>query len=72
MNDLNWINVSSSNISRIAYDEHEQYLYVEFSKSGIYIYKNVNSIEFENFLNAPSLGSYLNNNIKPFYPYEKT
>ncbi len=71
MYDLNWIFVSSSNLSRIAYDELAQCLYVEFTNSSIYLYKNVPIYEYEQLLRAGSPGGYLNAYIKPSYPCEK-
>ncbi len=71
MNNLNWISVVSSNISRIAYNENDQFLYVEFLNGSIYVYKNVPSVIFNELMISPSHGSYLSRQIKPFYPYEK-
>ena len=68
---VNMIQVSSSNVESIGYDESQQILYVRFLSGGLYIYKGVNSYEFEGLLNAPSVGSYLHRNIKNVYPYER-
>ncbi len=71
MNDLNWIVVSSTNVSRVAYDDVNQYLYVEFLNGSMYLYKNVPSNEFDLFLQATSQGTYLAHHIKPHYPVER-
>ncbi|MCB0743720.1 MAG: KTSC domain-containing protein [Ignavibacteriae bacterium] len=63
--------VSSSNIESIGYDEQNQEVYVRFLKGGVYVYKGVPAHEFQNLLEAPSLGSYLHRNYKNIYPYER-
>ena len=65
------INVSSSNVDAIGYDENSQTLYVRFTNSTLYIYKGVPVGEFEGLRNAPSVGSYLHRNIKNLFPYER-
>ncbi len=65
------INVSSSNIDSIGYDEKNQIVYVRFLNNTLYTYKGVPMHEFENLRDAPSLGSYLHRNYKNFYPYER-
>ena len=42
-----------------------------FLNGSIYVYKNVSSVIFDELLMAPSQGSYLSRQIKPFYPSEK-
>lgn len=69
--DVDMIQVESSNVDSVGYDEMEQILYVRFLTGATYIYKGVNSYEFEGLLNAPSIGSYLHRNIKNNYPYER-
>ncbi|MGS0973153.1 MAG: KTSC domain-containing protein [Candidatus Izemoplasmataceae bacterium] len=71
MNDLNWVFVSSSNLSRVAYDEINQFLYIEFINNSIYLYKNVPVYEYDQLLRASSPGGYLNAYIKPSYPCDK-
>jgi len=63
--------VDSSNIESIGYDESTQTLRVKFLSGGIYEYKNVPIMEFEQLINASSVGACLNRNIKNNYPYEK-
>jgi len=65
------IQVSSSNIAAIGYDEEIQTVHVQFLNNTEYIYKGVPKHEFEGLLNAPSIGSYLHQNLKNFYPYER-
>lgn len=61
--------VSSSNIDSIGYNE--QGVYVRFLNGSLYVYKGVPEHEFQNLMEAPSHGSYLNRNFKNVYPYER-
>ncbi len=63
--------VSSSNIESIGYDEQNQEVYVRFLNGSLYVYKGVQPNEFQNLMEAPSHGSYLNRNFKNIYPYER-
>ena len=63
--------VSSSNIDSIGYNEQEQGVYVRFLNGSLYVYKGVPEHEFQNLMEAPSHGSYLNRNFKNVYPYER-
>jgi hypothetical protein len=65
------IDVSSSNVAAIGYDEANQILYVRFTNSTLYIYKGVPIGEFDGLQSAPSIGSYLHRNIKNLFPYER-
>ena len=68
---VNMIEVSSSNVGAIGYDESSQTLYVKFLNNTMYIYKGVPIVEFDGLRNAPSVGSYLHRNIKNLFPYER-
>jgi hypothetical protein len=70
----------STNINRIAFlkDDPEDYgteghgtLYVEFSSGSIYRYLHVSYQHHTELLDAPSVGGYLNSEIKPIYDYER-
>ncbi len=63
--------VSSSNVAELGYDENNQQLYVRFVSGSLYRYSNVPIYEYEALDNAPSIGSYLNRNLKNVYPYER-
>jgi hypothetical protein len=63
--------VNSSNIESIGYDETEETVYVKFLNGSMYTYKGVPKHEFQNLLEAPSIGSYLHRNYKNVYPYER-
>ncbi len=68
---VDMIEVSSSNVGSIGYDENLQLLYIRFLNGSLYIYKGVPIMEFHGLLNASSVGSYLHRNIKNLYPYER-
>jgi len=61
--------VDSSNVEALGYDEGAQELWVQFKSGRKYIYDAVPLSAFEELLNAPSVGSYLNREIKPNYGY---
>lgn len=63
--------VQSSNIEAIGYDSEAQELHVRFIASGSYIYSGVPEHVYEEFMNAPSHGSYLNRMIKGVYQFQK-
>lgn len=71
MNNIEMRLVSSSNVASLGYDEQNQIAYVRFLNDSLYIYKGVPQHEFDNLLNAPSVGSYLHRNFKNVYPYER-
>lgn len=71
MNNVEMINVDSSNIYMVGYDLENQIVYVRFLNGSLYIYKGVPEFEFNALLNAPSVGSYLHRNYKNVYPYER-
>jgi len=66
---MNYINVESSNIEKIAYENNN--LYVGYKGGGVYKYLDVSSEKYNEFLNAESKGRYLNSAIKESYKYEK-
>jgi hypothetical protein len=70
-NNVTMIDVSSSNVGAIGYDEDNQILYVRFLNNTLYTYKGVPVGEFLGLKNAPSIGSYLHRNIKNLFPYER-
>ncbi len=63
--------VESSNIEAIGYDDTTQELHVQFLSGGYYIYKDVPRGIFDDLMNAPSKGSFLNREIKGIYQFAK-
>ena len=65
------MSVASSNIEAICYDEGNQELHVQFLSGDYYVYHDVPREIFEDLMEAPSKGSYLNREIKGVYQYTK-
>lgn len=63
--------VASSNLTSVGYDEPTQTLEVEFSNGTIYQYYNVTAVLFEQLMQSPSKGQFLNIYIKNAYPYSR-
>ena len=65
------IYVDSSNVEAIGYDDDLQELHVQFVSGGNYIYQGVPRQIFDELMNAPSKGSFLNRQIKNVYQFTK-
>jgi KTSC domain len=63
--------VSSSNVSSVGYDADSETLEVEFIRSGIYQYYNVPLFMYERLLQASSVGTFVNTEIKSSYSCAK-
>lgn len=63
--------VTSSNIEAVGYNEDSETLRIWFLNGSVYDYFGIKRAEFEALRDAPSVGSYLNRNIKGQYSYEK-
>lgn len=61
--------VSSSNVKSIGYDINTSILEVEFKNGRVYQYFNVPINVYNAFINASSIGKYLNSNIVGVYKY---
>lgn len=68
---MQMINVSSSNVAAIGYDEDSETLQVEFNNGGTYQYFDVPEQIFAELQHADSIGGYLAKNIKGIYRYSK-
>lgn len=65
------IYVDSSNIEAIGYDDGAQELHVRFLSGTSYIYHDVPRQIFDDLMQAPSKGSFLNREVKGVYQYAK-
>lgn len=63
--------IASTNIASAGYDEVSQTLEVEFISSGIYQYYNIGADLYQQFIQSPSKGQFLNVYIKNAYPYSR-
>lgn len=66
--DVHWHKVQSSFVEAVAYDNDADDLYVTLSH-GSYVYHGVPKNVFDNFLEAPSKGSFFNRNVKDVYTF---
>ena len=60
--------VISSNIRGIAYNKDTQELFVDFTSGSKYKYSGVPQEDYDDFLSAPSKGSFFHDNIRDTYP----
>jgi hypothetical protein len=63
--------VSSSSIASVGYDAKTRVLEVEFVHGDVYRYQGVPASVVQVFLSAPSLGAYLNANIRDVYRFTR-
>ncbi len=63
--------VASTTVTSIGYDEPTQTLEVEFKTGSVYQYYNVPAFLYEQLIQAPSKGQFLNTNIRNAYPYSR-
>ena len=69
MAELDFIDVESSNVARIAYDDENQILHVQFLNGSHYKYMDVPETVYNGMLIAASKGRYLWRNIRDQYEY---
>ena len=67
VDDVEMVDVISSNIAAIGFSEEDNTLFVEFTRGGIYSYSGVPKEEFDNLRDAGSVGGYFASNIKRAY-----
>jgi hypothetical protein len=65
------VEIKSSNMNSVDYDEKEQTLIVEFPGGTKYKYMDVPIREYKDFINAESKGKYFHKHIKPYYKWKK-
>jgi hypothetical protein len=63
--------VASSNLASVGYDEPSQTLEVEFANGTIYQYYNVGRALYDQFMQSPSKGQFLNAYIRNAYPFSR-
>lgn len=68
---MSWIQVSSSNISRVRYDEKSSTLEIEFHNGRIYQYFDVPAGIFDELTKAESKGQFFNQQIKGHFRYAR-
>lgn len=68
---MEFIEVESSTIKSVAYDDRAKQLHVEFVNGSRYVYDGVQPIIFECLKKADSKGKFLNENIRGYYNYSR-
>ena len=71
MEEIPLIPVDSTSIKAIGYDVINGILRVRFVNDNVYDYLEVLPDVFDEFMNSPSKGTYLNTKIKDAYRFEK-
>lgn len=67
---MTWFkSVFSSNVSEIGYDPDTQELLVRWNSGKVSAYKGATEDEAQQAANAPSVGQFLNSEIKPNYSH---
>lgn len=67
---MNWTTVSSTNISKIGYDEVLSELSVVFNNGRTYTYLGVPRNVYQEFLSASSKGSFVHTRLRNRYPFK--
>jgi hypothetical protein len=62
--------VDSSSVRSVGYDVDRRILEIEF-EGGIYQYLDVPQPVYAGLMAAPSIGAYVNAEIKPYYRYRE-
>ena len=65
------VEVTSSNVEAIGYDEGLRELAVRFKSGGTYVYHDVPKSVFDDFLESESKGRFIANEIKNQYDFTK-
>ena len=68
---MEMVNVDSSNVESVGYDEDSSTLQVEFKNGGVYQYFDVPEDVYIQLRDASSVGEYLAAAIKGSYRYSK-
>lgn len=66
-----WQPIDSSAASAVRYNAQRQWLDVEYTGGGRYRYFSVPAEVHQELLAAESIGTYLNQCVKPYYRYTK-
>jgi hypothetical protein len=68
---MEMINVDSSNIESVGYDEDSSTMQLQFKNGGLYQYFDVPEDVFIGLRDAPSAGKYLAERIKGVFRFSK-
>jgi hypothetical protein len=68
---MDWVEVESSNIKAVAYNEEAKELLVEFHSGGTYTYFDVDKDIYDKFLASDSKGKFFHKYVRNNYSYER-
>lgn len=68
---MNWVQVTSSNLSRMRYDEKTNTLEIEFHGGRVYQYFDVPLHVYEGLITADSHGKFFGDQIKGHYRFTR-
>ena len=71
LENVDFYDVESSNVSQIGYDDEDASLYVRFNNGYLYVYEGVAPDVWEQFLYTESKGRFIHTNLKNIYPYSR-
>ena len=69
---MEWRELSSSVIARVAYDEASHTLIIEFRSGSFYDYFDVPKRVYRELIEAASAGNYFAENIRDVYRFTRT
>jgi len=69
---MEWREISSSVIARVAYDERSGTLLIEFRSGSFYDYFDVPRNIYQELIEAASAGTYFAENIRGVYRFTRT
>ena len=64
MAEITWTEVKSTNVAKVAYDENADELLIEFRSGGVYAYPSAGEAAYQDLINNPSPGQYVNRWLK--------
>lgn len=68
---IDYTDVESSSVRRIAYDPQSKTLHIEYRNGGVYAYHNVLEKHYTALMNAKSIGSHIAKHVKPNHKHSK-
>lgn len=68
---MQWVPLSSSNLSAVAYDDASSTLYIRFHHGGTYAYASVPRTLYDGLLAAGSKGQYFHTYIKDRFSFQR-
>jgi len=68
---IDWVDVTSSNVAKVAHDPDTEVFMVQFTNGGLYSYDGVGHDIFETIQTVPSVGRYFNMMVKAYHDHKK-